>query len=169
VLRFTTFGSAAAAVRYFVRDGADCATPGRDLLAPAVVSAAGRAVDYYGEGGRALGVWAGGGAAALGLTGVITAGDRDAVMRLLSGQLPDGQQVARPVRRPHPDGRLPIAPLVDAVREIAAAHGLRVDQLLDSDRLRVSFATLSGRADRDPTAVAHPQQLTDLATAAAST
>jgi conjugative relaxase-like TrwC/TraI family protein len=167
VLRFTTFGSAAAAVRYFVRDGADCATPGRELLAPAVdVSTAGRAVDYYSEGERALGVWAGSGAGALGLTGVITAGDRDVVMRLLSGRLPDGQQVARPVRRPHPDGRLPIAPLVDAVRDTAAARGLRVDQLLDGDGLRGSFARLSGRADRDPTAVAHPQQLTELAAAA---
>jgi conjugative relaxase-like TrwC/TraI family protein len=169
VLRFTTFGSAAAAVRYFVRDGADCATPDRELLAAAVdVSAAGRAVDYYSDGERALGVWAGSGAAALGLTGVITAGDREVVMRLLSGQLPDGQQVARRVRRPHPDGRLPIAPLVDAVRDSAAARGLRVDQLLDSDGLRGSFATLSGRADRDPTAVAHPQALVDLATAAGS-
>lgn len=73
MLRFTSFGSARAAVRYFVEHGADCARSDGPAVEPVGAEAgAGRAVDYYGEGGRAVGQWAGSGAAALGLSGAIT-------------------------------------------------------------------------------------------------
>ena len=168
MLRFATFGSARAAVRYFLRDGADCARPTTsDPTAGVDPAAAGRPVDYYTERHRTVGVWAGGGAAALGLSGPITGADEPLLAGLLAGQLPDGQVVARPVWRPDPDGRLPVTPLVDALQAAAANRDVRVDQLLDGDSLRTSFARLSARADRDLDATAHPTALLELATAAA--
>jgi conjugative relaxase-like TrwC/TraI family protein len=164
VLKFATFGSARSAVRYFVDRDADCAQVEPHVLEPGV-DAAGRAVDYYGEAGRTPGIWLGSGADALGLTGPITAAQVPVLTALLSGQLPDGTPVARPVWRPHPDGRLPAAPLLDAIRATATRRGLRIDQVLPTDALRGAHAKLTGRVDRDPDAVAHPQVLLDLATA----
>jgi conjugative relaxase-like TrwC/TraI family protein len=164
VLRFTSFGSARAAVRYFVDQGADCART--DLTAPESVAAGGaasRAVDYYGDSGRTVGQWLGSGAAALGLTGAISSQQVLVLTRLLSGQLPDSTAVSRPVLRPHPDGRLPAAPLLDAVHAAATERGLPVEELLGSDDARGAFARLSGRVDRDPTATVHPQVLADVA------
>jgi conjugative relaxase-like TrwC/TraI family protein len=167
VLRFTSFGSARAAVRYFVERGADCAGPETPGAQPAAArDAAGRAVDYYRESGRSVGRWAGAGAAALGLSGPITTGQVPVLERLLSGQLPDGTSVARPVWRPHPDGRLPAAALVDAVHAAADVRGVRVDQLLTDDQVRGGFARLSGRVERDPAAAVPPGQLAEVAVAA---
>src|SRR4051812_37927244 len=83
VLRFKTFGSARAAVRYYAKKGADCA---RDEEPVTRDGDAARAVDYYGEQGQSLGEWLGSGAAALGLAGSIRGGDAHVLERLLSGQ-----------------------------------------------------------------------------------
>jgi len=163
VLRFATFKSAGAAMRYFVEEGAECARSEAHVLERADGSAA---VDYYSEGDRVVGEWHGDGAAALGLTGPIT-GDQIAMLTgLLEGRSTDGVARARPVWRPHPDGRLPVTPLVDATRAAASGRGVRIDQLLDSDGARSAFAKLSSRAERDPAAAAHPQTLADLANVA---
>jgi len=164
VLRFATFKSAGAAIRYFVEDGAECARAEPHVLERA--AGAERTVDYLSESGRTVGEWLGSGANALGLSGPITADQVETLTHLLSGRSPDGVQQAGPVWRPHVDGRLPAATLVDAVRGRAGELGGRVDQLLDSDRLRGSFAALTGRVERDPSAVAYPQQLADIAAAA---
>ena len=164
MLRFATFKSAGAAIRYFVEDGAECARAEPHEIERA--SGTDRAVDYLSEAGRVVGEWMGAGAAALGLTGPITAEQVGVLAGLLSGRSPDGVQRAGPVWRPHPDGRLPAAPIVDAIRSRAGELGVRVDQLLDADAPRGSFAKLSGRLERDPDATAHPQQLSDLAAVA---
>jgi conjugative relaxase-like TrwC/TraI family protein len=149
VLRFATFGSAAAAVRYYVRDGADCA----------------RAVGYYSESGRVVGRWAGRGAAALGLSGPITDTDERLLAGLLSGALPDGQPVAGPVWRPDPAGRLPVAPLLAAVRTAAADRGVIVEEFLGDPAL-ARFAELAGRVDADPRTAVSANKLGGLAAAA---
>ena len=165
MLRFATFKSAGAAIRYFVEDGAECARAEPHVLERAATGAD-AAVEYFSENGRVVGEWLGGGAEALGLSGPITADQVAVLEHLLSGRSPDGVARTGPVWRPHPDGRLPAMPLVDAVRGRAGELGMRVDQLLTSDTMRGSFAKLSGRVEREPGAVAHPQQLSDLATAA---
>jgi conjugative relaxase-like TrwC/TraI family protein len=96
-----------------------------------------------------VGRWAGRGAAALGLSGPITDADERLLAGLLSGALPDGHQVAGPVWRPDPAGRLPVAPLLAAIRTAAADRGIGVEQLLDDEPL-AGFAALAQRADADP-------------------
>ena len=167
VLRFASFGSARAAVRYFVDHGADCARADLPAIDPsAAETGAGRAVDYYRESGRTVGEWLGSGAAALGLSGAITGEQVEVLTRLLSGQLLDGSPVAREVPRPHPDGRLPAAALLDALHVAAVDRGLPVGELIGDSAARESFVRLSGRVDRDPAAAVHPQLLADLAAAA---
>jgi conjugative relaxase-like TrwC/TraI family protein len=153
VLRFKTFGSARAAIRYYVEHGADCART-REPASPDPAGGAGRAVDYYNEHGRMLGQWAGTGAAALGLSGPILPGQVEVLSRLLSGQLPDGAQVASPVWRPHPDSQLPIGPVLDAVHVMAADRGIPVEEVVSDPTARVVLSRLSARLATDPTAVA---------------
>ncbi len=172
VLRFVTFGSARAAVRYFVEHGADCARETGDLggalasaMAPASAEAA-RAVDYYAEGRSADGVWAGAGAAALGLTGQIRGPQVRTLERLLDGRLPDGTTVARPVWRPDPAGRLPAGPLLIAIAQRAAERGMPVGQLLGSDAARAGHTRLTGRVESGPRASVDARAVVSLANAA---
>jgi conjugative relaxase-like TrwC/TraI family protein len=164
VLRFATFASARAAVRYFVEHGADCSRP----VEPdqAADGSADRAVSYYGEAGRSVGQWAGSGAAGLGLTGPVREGQVRVLERLLSGQLPDGAVVARPVWRPHPDSRLPVCPLLDAVHAAAANRGVEAADLVQDPGARAEFARLSAQAAGDPRPVASLAHLTPVAEAA---
>src|SRR5439155_13472462 len=135
--------------------GADCARdldrPGREL-APDAPPAPGteRAVAYYAEHGRAVGVWLGAGAAALGLAGPIRGDGVRTLERLLAGRLPDGTALARPVWRPDPAGRLPGGPLLAAVAAAAAGRGIRVDQLLGTDAARAAHAGAVGALAADP-------------------
>jgi conjugative relaxase-like TrwC/TraI family protein len=166
VLRFKTFGSARAAVRYYVERGADCARidpPPCTGLETAEDCGMARAVDYYGQSGRSVGVWFGSGAGALGLSGPIRPEQVEVLERLLSGQLPDGTGVAAPVWRPHPDSRLPVGPLLDAIELARTAGG---DVSGDRDLAGVAqLARVSDRLARDPKATA---KLTDLETIATS-
>ncbi len=170
MLRFKTFASARAAIRYYVEHGADCARS-HDPASPDPTAfnradGAGRAVDYYNEHGRVLGQWAGKGAAALGLTGPILPGQVEVLSRLLSGQLPDGTPVAGPVWRPHPDSQLPIGPILDAVHSVAAERGLPVDDLVTDPKARAELSRLSMRLAADPTTVAKLDPLQKVATSA---
>jgi conjugative relaxase-like TrwC/TraI family protein len=171
VLRFKTFASARAAIRYYVEHGADCArthtpaSPDPPSLDP-TAEGAGRAVDYYNEHGRVLGRWAGAGAAALGLAGPILPGQVEVLSRLLSGQLPDGTQIATPVWRPHPDSRLPIGPFLDAVHLIAVDRGVPVEDVVSDPKARAELSRLSARLAADPTAVAKLEPLEKVATGA---
>jgi conjugative relaxase-like TrwC/TraI family protein len=163
VLRFTTFASARAAIRYYVERSADCAVARQSDSAE---EAAGKAVDYYGETGRTIGQWAGSGAQALGLSGPITPAQVQVLERLLSGQLPDGTVVGRPVWRPHPDSRLAVGPLLDALETAAAERGVPVAELVTDPKVRGEVGRLSSRLAHDPKAVAGVQVLAGIATAA---
>jgi conjugative relaxase-like TrwC/TraI family protein len=164
VLRFATFASARAAVRYFVEHGADCSRS----LEPdrSADESAGRAVSYYGESGRSIGRWAGSGLTALGLSGAIRGGQVPVLERLLSRQLPDGTVVARPVWRPHPDSRLPVGPLLDALHAVATERGVDATDLIRDPGARGEFARQAVRAVGDPKAVANMAHLTPVAEAA---
>ena len=70
---------------------------------------AGCPAEYYTGSGERRGVWLGGGAAALGLSGGI---DDEAFRHLLAGRSPDGvSQLVEPVLRADPRGRLAAGPL----------------------------------------------------------
>jgi len=163
VLRFKTFGSARAAVRYYAKKGADCAHD--DDLVERDEDAA-RAVDYYGEQGRSLGEWLGSGAVALGLSGPIRGGDAHVLERLLSGQLPDGTDVAKPVMRPDPHGQLPVAAILAAIQASAADQGVPVERLWRSVDDRDAYARLATRGKRKPDATADARAVVDVAAAA---
>jgi conjugative relaxase-like TrwC/TraI family protein len=163
VLRFKTFGSARAAVRYYAKKGADCAQD-EDLVERGDDAA--RAVDYYGEQGRSLGEWLGSGAGALGLSGPICGGDAQVLERLLSGQLPDGTDVARPVMRPDPAGQLPVAPILAAIQATAADQGVPADLLWRSVDDGDAHARLVARGERKSDATSDARAVVDIATAA---
>ena len=163
MLRFKTFGSARAAVRYYAKKGADCA---RDEGPAARDDDAARAVDYYGEQGRSLGDWLGAGAGALGLSGPIRGGEAHVLERLLSGQLPDGTDVSRPVMRPDPAGQLPVAPILAAINAAAAGQGVPVDRLWRSVDDRDAYARLVTRGERKSDATADARAVVDVAASA---
>jgi conjugative relaxase-like TrwC/TraI family protein len=155
MLRFKTFGSARAAIRYYTDRGTDCART-LDEAEPdlAVDADAGRAVDYYTTRGAVVGTWLGSGATALGLSGPIHTCDAHVLERLLSGQLPDGTEVRGPVLRADPDGQLPVAGLLAAVEAVTSSRGVSVDAGLRDPDTRALHAQFVSRAaaQRDATA-----------------
>jgi conjugative relaxase-like TrwC/TraI family protein len=111
---------------------------------------AGCAAEYYTGEREAPGRWCGAGAAALGLSGPV-AGEAGATLALLlDGRLPDGSQVARPLWRADPRGRLPAAPLVIAVRAQANAIDAPVEDLFAEPADAARFAGLAALVDRAP-------------------
>jgi conjugative relaxase-like TrwC/TraI family protein len=166
VLRFKTFGSARAAIRYYTDRGTDCARTLDDTEPDLAVDAdAGRAVDYYTARGAAVGTWLGSGATALGLSGPIHAGDAHVLERLLSGQLPDGTQVRGPVMRADPDGQLPVAALLAAVEAVTSSRGVDVDDGLPDPDARALHTQFTSRAAAQPDATADARDVVKVAEA----
>jgi conjugative relaxase-like TrwC/TraI family protein len=85
---------------------------------------AGSAIDYYTGAGERSGYWAGSGAEALGLGGVLDPAGEQVLRGLLAGTGPDNLPLVGQVRRADPRARVPAAPLVAAVRAAATAAGL---------------------------------------------
>ncbi len=108
--------------------------------------------DYYLGSGERRGRWIGGGAEALGLVGEVS---DDAFRALLRGCSPDGQTLlVEPVLRVHPRGKVPVEPLVDAVRAAGtvvpsslADNYQRACRSVDLARARLSRPDSSLRAD----------------------
>lgn len=112
---------------------------------------AGCEADYYLDRAEPAGRWCGRGAAALALAGPLGELDEVPVRRLLAGQHPfSGEQLARPVWRPDPAGRLLGRPLVAAVHTAASERGTSVGFLLGDERVAAAFAGVAAVADRRP-------------------
>jgi conjugative relaxase-like TrwC/TraI family protein len=84
---------------------------------------AGCEMEYYTGAGERRGEWIGRGATALGLRGEFDEAAELVMRGLLAGCGADGAQVANPVLRADPRGKVPAAPLVEAIRQQAAAKG----------------------------------------------
>jgi conjugative relaxase-like TrwC/TraI family protein len=107
---------------------------------------------YYLDAAEPTGHWVGDGAAALGLTGPLDEAGEAAFQRMLAGQHPlTGEQLAKPVWRPLPTGRLPGAPLVAAIRQLAANRQLaEPTELFADEKLADAFRGVASAADRRP-------------------
>lgn len=112
---------------------------------------AGCEADYYLDWGEDAGRWLGRGAAVLELEGPLGADGGPAFRALLAGQHPrSGEMIAKPVWRAHPAGRLPGAPLVEAVHRLAQERGTSVPFILGDDRTSAAFAGLEAAVRRRP-------------------
>jgi conjugative relaxase-like TrwC/TraI family protein len=102
------------------------------------------ACEYYAGKGESPGWWLGSLADRAGLEGVAY---EEAVHRLFAGQDPTtGEQRVAPVWRGDPRSKLPAAPLQTALRELAAARGVHVEELAAGERPRRELqAVLSAR------------------------
>jgi conjugative relaxase-like TrwC/TraI family protein len=109
-------------------------------------------LEYYTGRGEAAGVWIGRGADALGLAGRLSTNQQEQVLRnLLSGIGPDGTALVTPVVRADPRSRVPAAPVVRAVQNLADERGVAVEDLLRTGRNAETCAAGSDAADRpDP-------------------
>jgi conjugative relaxase-like TrwC/TraI family protein len=97
--------------------------------------------EYYSAKGESPGWWAGTLAEQDGLTGLAS---DEAVHRLFAGQDPTiGRQRMAPLWRADPRSKLDAAPLVTALRNLAASRGVELPDLAgDSDRLRKQLEAL---------------------------
>jgi conjugative relaxase-like TrwC/TraI family protein len=102
------------------------------------------ACEYYAGKGESPGWWLGSLAEYTGLQGEAS---QEAVHRLFAGQDPvTGEQRVAPVWRGDPRSKLPAAPLQTALRELAAARGIHVQELVAAERPRRELqAVLSAR------------------------
>jgi hypothetical protein len=92
------------------------------------------ACEYYSGKGESPGWWAGSLADRAGLEGVAS---EEAVHRLFAGQDPlTGEQRVAPVWRADPRSKLPAGPLQTALRELAAARDVDVEELSAGERDR---------------------------------
>jgi hypothetical protein len=98
------------------------------------------ACEYYSGKGESPGWWAGSLAERADLEGV--AGE-EAVHRLFAGQDPTtGEQWVAPVWRSDPRSKLPAGPLQNALRELAATHGVEAEELAVGERPRRGLQTV---------------------------
>jgi conjugative relaxase-like TrwC/TraI family protein len=115
---------------------------------------AGCAADYYTGAGERAGVWLGSGAAAVGLAGQLDTAGEQILRGLLDGRAPDGRVLVPPVLRADPRGRLPAAPLVQALRARAADRGVAVEAMFIEPADRAAYKVLAAdqpRGLRTPT------------------
>lgn len=114
--------------------------------------AAGCEADYYLDRAEAAGRWMGRGTDRLDLAGPLDEAGAEAFRSLLAGVDPrSGEQLAKPVWRAHPAGRLPPRPLVDAIDGAARERGLRgAVGLFHSERLADAYLRTSASARRRP-------------------
>jgi conjugative relaxase-like TrwC/TraI family protein len=102
------------------------------------------ACEYYAGKGESPGWWLGSLAERAGLQGEAS---EEAVHRLFAGQDPlTGEQRVAPVWRSDPRAKLPASPLQAALRELAAARGVKAGELAAGERERRELqAVLSAR------------------------
>jgi hypothetical protein len=104
--------------------------------------------DYY-LGAEPAGRWLGAGAAAAGLSGWVDTAGAKTLRDLLAGKPPGEQGMPAPTMvRADPRGRLPAAPLVDAIRDRGEAQAVPVEDLFPDPVDRAHFAGLQTRTDR---------------------
>jgi conjugative relaxase-like TrwC/TraI family protein len=167
-------GSGGQLTRYY-RDGAACGhqpslehlpEPGLDVPGLGEVPEQVRAEElrYYTRTGLESARWVGEGVRALGLTGRVDSSGLARFAGLLDGQL-DGEQVARPVLRDNPAGRLPVHDLLHAVKTEADIRGVAVEELINDATSKATFAGVQRRVEQGRDWV-HPQVVTELCVAA---
>jgi conjugative relaxase-like TrwC/TraI family protein len=109
---------------------------------------AGCEADYYTAATQGRGRWLGDGARALGLTGRIDPAGEDAFRAMLDGRHPNGDKLLAPVLRLHPDARLPAAPLLEAIQQVARDQNLDVKDVLGHPRMIAAYSGLVRRSTR---------------------
>jgi conjugative relaxase-like TrwC/TraI family protein len=130
---------------------------------------AGCEADYYLDPAEAVGRWTGHGAEALEFVGPLSEAGGPAFRSLLAGVDPrNGDQLAKPLSRAHPAGRLPAQPLLDAISAAARARGVRdATRLFDSEQLADAYLRAAASARRRPfTQSLDPRVAAELAAAA---
>lgn len=125
---------------------------GKDPAAYYLEREVGCEAGYYLHPSEPTGRWIGDGAAALGLTGPLDAAGEAAFRWVLAGQHPlTGEQLAKPVWRPVPAGRLPGRPPVEAIRQLARDRGVTEPTALFIDeKLADAFRGVASAAERRP-------------------
>ncbi len=116
---------------------------------------------YYANDGHSPGRWLGDGALSLGLDGPLDARGREQFIGLLDGQDLDGNRISRPVVRADPAGSLPAAPLLEALRTVAADRRQSVAELFPDPALRRVVA----RAQETPAARLDARTVAEIAQA----
>lgn len=113
---------------------------------------AGCEADYYLDPAETVGRWTGHGTAALDLVGPLGEAGGPAFRSLLVGVDPrNGDQLAKPLSRAHPAGRLSPQPLLDAINAAARARGVHdATRLLDSEPLADAYLRAAASARRRP-------------------
>ena len=109
---------------------------------------AGCEVDYYTGRTQRRGRWLGDGARALGLTGELNCAGEDALRAMLDGRHPNGDKLLAPVLRLHPKARLPAAPLLEAIEQVARDQNLDVKDVLGRPRMIAAYNGLVRRSAR---------------------
>jgi conjugative relaxase-like TrwC/TraI family protein len=125
---------------------------GKDPAAYYLEREVGCEAGYYLHPAEPTGRWIGDGATALGLLGPLDEAGEAAFRRMLAGQHPlTGDQLAGPVWRPVPAGRLPGHPLVEAIRQLARDRGVTESAALFTDeKLADAFRGGASAAERRP-------------------
>ena len=131
VVSIGRLGSSPATADYYLERQAGCET------------------DYYTCSTQRRGRWLGDGAHALGLTGELSPAGEDALRALLDGRHPDGEKLLSPMLRLHPKARLPAAPLLDAIQQVARGQLLDVKGVLGDPRMTAAYQGLVRRSARD--------------------
>lgn len=114
-----------------------------------VARQAGCPLDYYTGVGERRGSWIGHASTALALSGELDLTGEAVLRDLLAGVGPDGERLVADLLRSDPRARVPAAPLVAAVRAVAASAGLSPDMFLDAGPAR-EFARVARSLTRSP-------------------
>ena len=105
---------------------------------------------YYTEHDQVPGRWLGHGAEALALSGPLGPEGGTRLAQLLNAEGPDGHQLARPVWRANPAGRLPSAELLGALEQVARDRGVQLDQLFTDATDRATVLGVVRRSGASP-------------------
>jgi hypothetical protein len=84
----------------------------------------------------------------VGLSGQLDAAGENALRAMLDGRHPNGEKVLSPVLRLHPKARLPAAPLLEAIQQVAREQKLDAKDVLGHPRLIAAYNDLLRRSDR---------------------
>ena len=109
---------------------------------------AGCEADYYTGPTQRRGRWLGDGAQAVGLTGELDMTGEAALRAMLDGRHPNGGKLLSPVLRLHPKARLPAAPLLEAIQQVARDQNLDVKDVLGDPRMIAAYDGLVRRSTR---------------------
>jgi conjugative relaxase-like TrwC/TraI family protein len=84
----------------------------------------------------------------VGLTGQLDPAGENALRAMLDGRHPNGEKVLSPVLRRHPKARLPAAPLLEAIQQVAGDQKLDVTDVLGDPRTVAAYNGLVRRSAR---------------------